>query len=63
MYKVLVVCKSVHNDMYTQSGNFSSFLDLLSTHMICRLPNLTSTSALVSTFIIQSFIMYKVLES
>ena len=55
----LVVCESVHNPMYTQSGNFSSFLDLLSTHMVGRLPNFASTFALVSTFIIQSFIMYR----
>ena len=59
----LVVCESVHNPMYAQSGNFSSFLDLLSTHMVCKLPNFDSTLALVSIFIIQSFIMYKVLES
>ena len=58
----LVVRECVHNpvyDMYTQSGNFSSFLDLLSTRMVCRLPNFNSTFALVSTFIIQSFIMYR----
>ena len=58
----LVVCESVHNpmyDMHAQCGNFNSFLDLLSIHMVCRLPNFDSTFALVSTFIIQSFIMYR----
>ena len=56
------MCESVHNpmyDMYAQCGNFSSFLDLLSTHMVGKLPNFDSTFALVSTFIIQSFIMYR----
>ena len=55
------MCESVHNpmyDMYAQCGNFSSFMDLLSTHMVCRLPNFDSTFALVSTFIIQSFSLY-----
>ena len=57
-----VVCECVRNpiyDMYTLSGNFGSFLDLLSTRTVCRPPNFNSTFLLVSTFIIQSFIMYR----
>ena len=53
------MCQSMYINMYRLSDNFTSFLDVVSTHSVSKRPNLNSGLGLVSTFINQNFIMYR----